>query len=454
MSDISECHVGFLAIGTRGDVQPLCILAKSLKERRPTWIVTLITHKAHENWLGEVLMDDITPLFISASPARRWLVTGDLNVEFDTDSHREECISSLELAIGLTLERRAFGGQKLDNRMIVFNLFSLEAYHFSEAMGIACICVAPQIVPYKAPPGLLRELTKMMKGSESKLGMDEISHWMWPLFTERWGTWRQHRFPLDPFPGKPCMLLYGFSSMILPTPGWLPTSVKVCGFWTDSIRDQQGGSISDSFTTWLKASEKNLLCVDFGSLGSLGFLKSPMRLMTVIATATENLGWRCVFLSAGFRPLLEAHNSLAKHLRENVLLVEASVPHSYLFMKCNSVLHHGGAGTVASCLLGGIPQIISPAHYDQFVWGERLEYLGLCCKPFQGSELFTNEKESGVTDTDVALKLQKSMETCLSETMKNNCTDTAQALAREDGVGSAVECLIKAMGDVSTTEAC
>ena len=38
----------FYALGTRGDVQPLAVLADSVKCQEPAWAVTLVTHAAHE----------------------------------------------------------------------------------------------------------------------------------------------------------------------------------------------------------------------------------------------------------------------------------------------------------------------------------------------------------------------------------------------------------------------
>ena len=38
----------FFALGTRGDVQPLAVLADSLKSQEPGWLVQLATHGDHE----------------------------------------------------------------------------------------------------------------------------------------------------------------------------------------------------------------------------------------------------------------------------------------------------------------------------------------------------------------------------------------------------------------------
>ena len=44
------------------------------------------------------------------------------------------------------------------------------------------------------------------------------------------------------------------------------------------------------------------------------------------------------------------------------------VPHEALLGCCNAVLHSGGVGTCAAAAAAGVPQIIMPAHFDQFMW--------------------------------------------------------------------------------------
>ena len=43
-----EVQLLFYALGTRGDVQPLAVLADSLKCQEPAWAVTLASHAVHE----------------------------------------------------------------------------------------------------------------------------------------------------------------------------------------------------------------------------------------------------------------------------------------------------------------------------------------------------------------------------------------------------------------------
>lgn len=41
-------RVAFLAQGTRGDVQPLCAIGNYIKAVHDDWVVTIISHQAHQ----------------------------------------------------------------------------------------------------------------------------------------------------------------------------------------------------------------------------------------------------------------------------------------------------------------------------------------------------------------------------------------------------------------------
>jgi UDP:flavonoid glycosyltransferase YjiC (YdhE family) len=52
-------------------------------------------------------------------------------------------------------------------------------------------------------------------------------------------------------------------------------------------------------------------------------------------------------------------------------------PHSLLFPRMRAVIHHGGAGTVATAARAGVPQIVLPQAADQFLWRGQVVRLGL-----------------------------------------------------------------------------
>lgn len=182
---------------------------------------------------------------------------------------------------------------------------------------------------------------------------------MWPLFTERWGEWRQRQLGLPQLPlhhptsHRPLCgpgelppappLLYGFSELVVPRPSFWPPSIHVCGFWQppqswftgqslpaeleavlclaqlEGGHHAIGGCKAGNSTSTLASSSavatppsggtsggwRGVVCVDFGSMGRMGLLPAGglRRLLGVLCGALGELGMLGVFLTAGWEPL-------------------------------------------------------------------------------------------------------------------------------------------------------
>ena len=53
----------------------------------------------------------------------------------------------------------------------------------------------------------------------------------------------------------------------------------------------------------------------------------------------------------------QADADLVEYARTHVVEVEGPVPHTWLFPRCSVIVHHGGAGTTATALYAGVPQV-------------------------------------------------------------------------------------------------
>lgn len=63
-------------------------------------------------------------------------------------------------------------------------------------------------------------------------------------------------------------------------------------------------------------------------------------------------------------------------LPENVLKV-GKCSHDQLFRHASAIMHHGGAGTTASALHAGVPQLVAPQIADQGFWASQVQRLGV-----------------------------------------------------------------------------
>jgi vancomycin aglycone glucosyltransferase len=73
-------------------------------------------------------------------------------------------------------------------------------------------------------------------------------------------------------------------------------------------------------------------------------------------------------------------------LPDGVLAVRA-LNHSRVFPRVDWIVHHGGAGTTAAALRAGVPQLIVPHIIDQFFHGKRAAEIGVAVPPVPKAQL-------------------------------------------------------------------
>jgi vancomycin aglycone glucosyltransferase len=71
----------------------------------------------------------------------------------------------------------------------------------------------------------------------------------------------------------------------------------------------------------------------------------------------------------------------------NQHLVIDSVSHVRLFPRLAGVVHHGGAGTTSAAMRAGVPQLVVPHFADQFHFGGLVEALGIGPTPLRRTRL-------------------------------------------------------------------
>lgn len=389
-------HIAFLAIGTRGDVQPLAILAATLARRSSR--VTFVTNASVRRFVQPQLnasgvrhiefltLPSMTPM--GAEPT------------VSEEDHREECVRALETTFGKT-------GTECES-LLVINLFALEGFHIAEALGIPCAIVSPCVVPYTAPSSVMKRLKRGMPG----LCDSEVEHWAWPLFdTKRWGRWRRERLHLDEVPfltrRRKTPLIYAISPTMCPVPGYWPESARMTGFffppadWEHRIPCTFSKEVTD-FSSDKVVTITMSTPWDMGLLGGISeavrfietcrssLASSGLRGLFVISAANSVLGkaWRRLFPVTNSTTRLqewspddntseEMHGIVDLGGDQIIQAVAGSPPFEKLFSQSCGVWHHGGSGRVAEATRAGKPQIILPTLFDQRNWAERLAWLSV-----------------------------------------------------------------------------
>ncbi|KAK9134403.1 hypothetical protein Syun_013733 [Stephania yunnanensis] len=324
----------------------------------------------------------------------------------------------------------------------------------------------------------------------------DVIHWMWPLFTEDWGSFRSD-LNLSPCPftvsdpvtslpilsdwPKPPLLLYGFSKEVVECPGYWPSNARVCGFWflpmdwqfscsgcrTNLVTDCPGHlnakfelcAVHTDLQSFLTASTSDLpIFIGLSSVGRqvhMGFLKNPQAFLRILGVVVEITNLRFILFSAGYEPLDCAINVMSGRLSssnqkrsfESFLLFDnrvfcfsGAVPYSWLFPKCAVAVHHGGSGSTAAALLAGVPQVICPFLLDQFYWAERMFWLGVSPEPLHKDHLLPDQDDE-ISIKKAATSLSNAIRLALSPDTKALAANLARRISSEDGVGEAVKIL-------------
>jgi UDP:flavonoid glycosyltransferase YjiC (YdhE family) len=218
--------------------------------------------------------------------------------------------------------------------------------------------------------------------------------------------WRGYRAAL----GR-ALILCGYSRHIIPHPADWPPNVHTTGYW---------------FFPGDEAWEPPAALADFLAVGPppvyLGFgsmtASDPAQLTDLLVRATERSGQRAILLS-GWAGLGDA-------ALPPTIFPLAAAPHGWLFPRVAAVAHHGGAGTTAAGLRAGIPSVLIPHLGDQFHWGRRIAALGLGPAPIPRRAL-------------TAERLGDAIRQAASDpAMRRRTEEIGAKIRSEDGVGEAV----------------
>ncbi|KAI9087241.1 hypothetical protein K1719_030876 [Acacia pycnantha] len=462
----------FMAFGTKGDVYPIAAIAAAFASDQKQYDVILISHSAHESLSSHLAEKHVEYCSVSSPPVLSADQNNDiagvsessfaLQKQMVTRDHRKECYSAVE---------RIFGdGPCLEGDLIVINFFALEGWSLAELFHVRCILAAPYVVPYSAPASFERQFCKELPllykylndAPCDKVCWKDVIHWMWPLFTEHWGSWRCDDLHLsqcpftDPVTGNPTwhhrpqspLVMYGFSKEVVECPAYWPSKIRVCGFWFLPMEWQFTCTMCREISV-VDSSEhkhaKDHLClrhielqnfikttpifVGLSSIGSMGFLKDPHTFICVLRTVLEMSNFRFILFTAGGR----------------LLCFSGSIPYGWLFPKCAAVIHHGGSGTTAVALRAGTPQVVCPFMLDQFYWAERMYWLGVSSEPLHRNHLLP-EKNDDRSVQEAAHGLSTAIHNALSPKVKARAAEIAERISHEDGVSEAVKALKEELG--------
>jgi hypothetical protein len=293
--------VACLALGSRGDAEPLLAVlshvvmaaAGSMKAnfacRKDVWAELANSHTGAPAGVVHVPIRDCSVAMSIALAARR--KDKDPRFVYGTGG-----ISAREADEFVEKEREEMIQCALGARLVICNLFCLEGVHIAEAIGVPCVILSPCLSPNSMPTSFQQQFSDAMPtlykrlveeqhrqsqqqpvnpwhdplalvSADARCSWDDVQCWMWRLFLDDQGEWREKALglaatPLEawdtssytaPLPRRP-ILLVGVSptlaalalrgtcpheSPLIETPFSLSSHAHVgvcCGPWRPAAR--------------------------------------------------------------------------------------------------------------------------------------------------------------------------------------------------------------------------
>ena len=216
-------------------------------------------------------------------------------------------------------------------------------------------------------------------------------------------------------------VINGYSNLFFNQPNEWQSNIHTTGNW---FIDKEPNFIPPTELSKFIENGEQPIYIGFGSMKDI---KSFQTTLNIIKEALDITKQRAV-IGLGWSKL-----SYNENIPGNIFLIE-SIPHTWLFPKMKTVIHHGGAGTTATGLRAGKPTIIIPHNADQPAWGQKVFELGVGSKPIKKTQLTADKLASAINFTQQA-------------NIITNANKLGQELRKENGVKNAV----KIINDYITT---
>jgi UDP:flavonoid glycosyltransferase YjiC (YdhE family) len=411
-------HITILAIGTLGDVQPYVALGLGLQAAGNK--VRIATHRSFEvlvcrHGLEFAPVASDPRVNIISNTGRSW-----------RDRHHNGLyyvIGIRKLAARIMQERVASCWQACQGTqaIITSGLGLLSGCHIAEKLNIPLIraFLSPATPTCTYPANFVPPTIRL--GSRFNL----FSHYLvlqllWLLLRPQANKARQEVLNLpplslhEPFGALARIrspVVYGYSPTVVAPPKDWGDWLHVTGYWflEQPVSWQPPAALVDFL-----ASGPPPVHVGFGSMSN----QNAQEVAQLVVNALSQVEARGILLS-GWGGLSELQES------DTIYSLDFA-PHDWLFPQMALVIHHGGAGTVATSLCAGVPMVVVPFLPDQLFWGQRIHELGAGPQPIMRQELTVE-------------RLVETIRTTIRDPeMKLRARTLGQRIRAEDGVTRAV----------------
>lgn len=369
MTTIRPSRILLITFGSRGDIQPLCLLGRALMREGHT-----VRFIANRDYARTVTGYGLTLVDVGLAFAGHFG-----SPEFDRAFIERTRRPHKLFAAVFTMARRLSGSlpeifeaclAEVDQAdIVVYTVVTTFAAVLAAERGIPSIQISYQP---NVPTGLIsavnlsgRDFGKLLN-RVSYEGMRGLSLLTWPAFRDfRRRTGRGKLLRPWTLPVAMSLRLseqiHAYSPMLAGEALVAAQGTEATGFF---LREAEaGGHLPEAVEAFLDAGPPPVY-VGFGSM-HWGAARNTRMVMKALAL----WGGRAI-VSTGAGGL-----SRSAAAPPNMLVV-GGLDHALLFPRLAAAVHHGGAGTTAQALRNNLPCVILPVASDQLFWGRRVAAVG------------------------------------------------------------------------------
>lgn len=413
-------HCTILALGSRGDIQPLLALALGL--RSAGFGVRFAAPADFEGWVRALGLD-----YVRLTGNSSGFFGGPAGTALrERIRDRKRFARFFESYLGTFLDKLLASCWEAcqDTDAILCWSWTRAGPTLAEARGVPLFVVSPTPVlhlpttafanPFQGPgPRRLGPLTPLYNRATwlwanpfTRVGQPQVDRWR----VEKLGLaplhWRDELRRLRALPH-----LFGYSpSVLAKPPDWGPQA-HVTGYW---FLDQRSDFEPPPALAAFLAAGEPPVAVGFSS--QVG--REGRRLSRIVVEGLAHSGRRGILIS-GWGGLKDIALPPTVHRVD-------SVPYDWLLPRLAAIVHQGGAGSVGAALRAGLPSLAVPFGYDQALWGDRVAALGAGLPPIPAEKLSADALASAIRQLADEGRLRTA------------ARRAADAIAGEDGVGNAV----------------
>jgi sterol 3beta-glucosyltransferase len=413
-----------IAIGSRGDVQPMLALARGLHHYGHD--VTLATHEPFREFV-QAQGVNFTPLAADPQQIMReqgdyWQASGANPVQMF--SRMRDIMKPMVYEMSESCYNATQGAEAL----VYSTLGFLPGPSIAEKLNIPHMGAYPQpVAPSRYMPSMFAPpLPSWMpfKQTYNRLTYALIFQGVDWLFRSMANAMRRDLLDLPNFTRSyrvaihdPIPNVYGYSPRVVsPPPDW-GDHLYASGYW---FLDEDEWQPPQDLVDFIEAGEAPIY-VGFGSMAQ----GDTSATTDLIVSAIQKSGERAILLG-GWSGIGNAD------LPDTIFRID-SAPHRWLFPRMKAVVHHCGAGTSSAGMRAGVPTIPIPHFTDQPFWARTMYNLGVSTRPIPRKKL---------TPDNLASAIQQATS---DEGLQARARALGEKIRAEDGVANAVDFITRTM---------